>query len=344
MQGGCQQIDRARLEDRRIERQAHEPARREQTRTATRLRVIEKRKRRRNVALVVAGCLLVIGMIVLVLFLVTSGDKALKVPNIMGLTYKEAKERIESLKLTIEIDPKQDVSHESDVAGNKVMGQDPAEGKSAEKGTMVTVILKGVPDKSTSEDKNPGTTPSPPDNSQSTQPQTTQPQTTAPPALIAPVEGKPLYPFTKDASISCGHWESGSQDYPYFGAPRDGNTRTHAAIDIYPPGGEGATVKAMKDGTVIKVAPFYTRANGEVTYGVLIDHGDFVANYAELKPPSVGVGAAVKQGQVIGSVSGTLQLHFEKYEPGTKDWTHGWYGTRPANLLDPTQMMLDLGL
>jgi murein DD-endopeptidase MepM/ murein hydrolase activator NlpD len=100
----------------------------------------------------------------------------------------------------------------------------------------------------------------------------------------------------------------------------------------------------MKDGTVVKVASFYTRANGEVTYGVLIDHGNFVANYAELQSPSVAVGNAVKQGQVIGAVSGTEQLHFEMYDPGSGDWTGGWYGTRPANLRDPTQTMIDLGL
>jgi murein DD-endopeptidase MepM/ murein hydrolase activator NlpD len=67
-----------------------------------------------------------------------------------------------------------------------------------------------------------------------------------------------------------------------------------------------------------------------------------VANYAELKPPAVTAGAAVAQGQVIGQISGTEQLHLEQYAPGTADWTRGWYGERPTNLMDPTQLILDL--
>jgi PASTA domain/Peptidase family M23 len=308
--------------------------------------MLKKRNKRRNVALVVAGCLLALVILVIVL-IVTSGGKGVEVPDLLGLTYKEAKQRIKSAKLVIEIDPRQDVSDESQMEGKKVIAQDPAKGQSAEQGTLVTVILKGVPDKPTTRNGNNGTTPGPAGSTPSTQPQNTQPaepQTPAAPALVAPVEGKPVYPFTRDASIACGHWESGSQDYPYFGAPRDGNSRTHAGIDIYPQGGEGAAVRAMKDGTVIKLAPFYTRASGEVTYGLLVDHGDFVANYAELKPPGLGVGSAVKQGQVIGAISGTDQLHLEMYDPGTRDWTSGWYGTRPSNLRDPTQTMIDLGL
>lgn len=163
---------------------------------------------------------------------------------------------------------------------------------------------------------------------------------TAAPALIQPMDGAPKYPFTKDASIACGHWPQGSLDYPYFGAPRE-RTRIHAGIDIYPPAGVGTPVKAMKAGKVIKVEVFYTRATGEQTYGVLINHGDFVANYAELQPPSVKVGDAVGQGTLLGGISGTQQLHFEMYTPGTTNWLQ-WYGAQPANLLDPTAMMLQL--
>jgi murein DD-endopeptidase MepM/ murein hydrolase activator NlpD len=157
--------------------------------------------------------------------------------------------------------------------------------------------------------------------------------------LVAPISAKLKYPFTKNASIKCGRWNSMSQDYPYFGAPRDRNTRKHAGIDIYPAHGEGTPVKAIKAGKVIKVAPFYTRANGEVTYGVLIEHGDFVANYAELKRPVVRPETLVKKGQEIGRISGTKQLHFEQYTTGTKDWLR-WYGDCPSNLLDPTQIMV----
>lgn len=156
----------------------------------------------------------------------------------------------------------------------------------------------------------------------------------------APVEGGVIYPFTADGSVACGHWPEGSLDYPYFGAPREG-TRLHAGIDIYPAGGEGSPVRAMKDGRVLKVAVFYTRYTGEQTYAMLIDHGDFVVNYAELKPPELGTGDTVRAGQVMGYISGTRQLHLEMYSPGTTSWT-SWYGERPANLLDPTGMILGL--
>lgn len=160
--------------------------------------------------------------------------------------------------------------------------------------------------------------------------------------MCPPVEGQLLYPFTREESIACGHWPPGSTDYPYFGAPRNG-TRLHAGIDIYPPGGEGTPVRALKAGTVVTTGPFYTRYTGEVTYAILVDHGDFVADYAEVRPPEAWVrpGAPVARGQVIGYVSGTLQLHFEMYAPGTTSWEQ-WYGPQPANLRDPTQMMLGL--
>lgn len=44
---------------------------------------------------------------------------------------------------------------------------------------------------------------------------------------------------------------------------------------------------------------------------------------------------------MIGHISGTKQLHFEMYTTGTTEWVW-WYGEQPANLLDPTGMMLEL--
>ena len=165
------------------------------------------------------------------------------------------------------------------------------------------------------------------------------PPAPAAPALVAPMDSKPLYPYTKAESMACGHWGAGSTDYPYFGAPRE-NSRLHAGVDVYPATGVGTPVKAIKDGKVIKVGLFYTRADGEKTYGVLVDHGGFVANYAELHP-SVSAGDTVKQGAVIGTVSGTKQLHFELYTAGTTNWIN-WYGAQPANLVDPTNTMINL--
>lgn len=159
------------------------------------------------------------------------------------------------------------------------------------------------------------------------------------PEVLAPFDDFPLYPFTRDESIACGAWPPGSLDYPYFGAPREG-TRLHAGIDIYPPEGPGAEVLAMKAGTVIRVEPFYTRYTGEVTWEVLVDHGDYIVNYGEVYPPALSVGDHLEQGDLVGLVSGTRQLHLELYAPGTTDWLL-WYGPQPANLLDPTPIMLE---
>ena len=160
--------------------------------------------------------------------------------------------------------------------------------------------------------------------------------------MCAPVQGPLSYPFTADGSIACGQWPAGSTDYPYFGAPREG-TRLHAGVDIYPATGEGTPVRAVKDGTVIKTGPFYTMPTGEQTCAVLVDHGDFVANYGEVRPPEAWVrpGAHLSRCQVFTSVSGTVQLHFEMYAPGTTSWSQ-WYGPQPANQLDPTPEMLEV--
>lgn len=158
--------------------------------------------------------------------------------------------------------------------------------------------------------------------------------------VTAPFDGKPKYPFTKRDALQCGRWRSESLDLPYFGAPRDGNARKHAGVDLYPDKGAGTPVKAILDGIVIKVAPFYTRKNGEITYGILIDHGEFVANYSELRKPTIKSGAKINQRQVIGYISGTKQLHFDLYTKGTTDWAF-WYKDKPENLLDPTPMMVE---
>jgi murein DD-endopeptidase MepM/ murein hydrolase activator NlpD len=91
---------------------------------------------------------------------------------------------------------------------------------------------------------------------------------------------------------------------------------------------------------VIRIAPFYKRRNGEITYALLIDHKEYVANYAELRKPTLVTGSVVKKKQTIGFLSGTKQLHFELYRPGTAAWmSWSWYGEMPPNLIDPTDMM-----
>lgn len=159
-------------------------------------------------------------------------------------------------------------------------------------------------------------------------------------AMAFPFDGPVKYPFTKRDSHACGRWRSGSQDYPYFGAPRDGSARRHVGIDLYPLKGEGAPVKAIQDGTVIRLSPFYKRAGGEMTYALLVDHRGYVVNYAELRKPALVEGSAVTKSQTIGFTSSTKQLHLEFYAPGTRGWmSWSWYGAMPANLLDPTDLM-----
>jgi murein DD-endopeptidase MepM/ murein hydrolase activator NlpD len=157
--------------------------------------------------------------------------------------------------------------------------------------------------------------------------------------IASPFDGALKYPFTKQDSQKCGRWRSGSQDYPYFGAPRDGNTRRHTGIDLYPVKAAGTPIKAIRDGRVIRVAPFYQRRCGEMTYAVLVDHGEYVANYAELRKPTLSAGAIVGKKQPLGFLSGTKQLHFELYSPGTEQWL-SWNEIMPPNLIDPTDMMM----
>jgi murein DD-endopeptidase MepM/ murein hydrolase activator NlpD len=307
------------------------------------------KRKRRLIVVSIAGAALLVGIAVLVTLLVTAGSgKYTKVPEIEGLTYSQARAALKKANLDIRVDPGQEVAALK-IERKKVGYQSPVKGAKAERGSVVTVSLLDVPskqdDKEASAQTAPATAPAQQEAAPAPAPAPEPAPAAAAPApapdsgLSAPLEGRPLYPLTADGSIACGHWESGSHDYPYFGAPRD-NGRKHAGIDIYPPAGRGAPVHAVKGGTVIKVAPFYTRADGEVTYGVVINHGDFVANYAEIQP-SVSVGQNVGRNQVIGAVSGTVQLHFEQYAAGTTNWLN-WYGDQPGNLLDPTATMNQL--
>lgn len=52
--------------------------------------------------------------------------------------------------------------------------------------------------------------------------------------IAPPFDGVLKYPFTKRDSLRCGHWRAGSQDYPYFGAPRGRNTRSQQGLIFIP--------------------------------------------------------------------------------------------------------------
>jgi len=306
------------------------------------------RRKRSLIVLSAVGAALLVSIAVVIVVLATGGsDKYTRVPEIEGLTYNKAKAELKKVNLDIRVDPTQDVANLK-IDKKKVGYQHPVKGANAEKGSVVTVALLEVPSKGEDAQSKASTAPA---STPAAQPEATpapapEPAPAPAPAapapdsgLSAPLEGHPLYPLTADGSIACGHWESGSTDYPYFGAPRN-NSRKHAGVDIYPPAGRGAPVHALKAGTVVKIGEYYTRADGEVTYGVVINHGDFVANYAEIHP-SVSVGQQVGRNQVIGTVGGTVQLHFEQYSAGTTTWVW-WYGDKPGNLLDPTALMNQL--
>lgn len=89
---------------------------------------------------VIAAGSLIAGTVVL---LARSGGGP-KVPDVVGATYDEARERVESADLSIEIDPMQDSS--SECGGLTVEEQDPKPGTRACEGDVVIVRLKGLKD------------------------------------------------------------------------------------------------------------------------------------------------------------------------------------------------------
>jgi len=105
------------------------------------------------------------------------------------------------------------------------------------------------------------------------------------------------------------------KDARRFGASR--GHRKHAGIDLYAPA--GTIVRAMANGVVILVRPFYME-----TWVIEINHGNFIARYGELdKDPSnifVENGDKVSRGDKIGKVGKLVgikvpsnMLHLEMY-------------------------------
>lgn len=129
-----------------------------------------------------------------------------------------------------------------------------------------------------------------------------------------------------------------------FGAPRDG--RHHAGIDLY--GYAGDPVLAIADGTIVNTQTFHLG-----TDAVLVEHDGLVALYGEVERGSwndfgVGEGSRVRRGDpiarigcMVGSPSNceSHMLHFEAYAPGTRG-NEQWHGTPPAELRDPTIVLL----
>ncbi|MFH1151422.1 MAG: N-acetylmuramoyl-L-alanine amidase [Actinomycetota bacterium] len=145
-------------------------------------------------AMIVAGAVLAVGVLAggLVLFYVlfAGGNR---VPNVVGLTYDQARKRVEAAGFYIEIDPMQDSSGKC--GDLEVTEQDPKAGTDAGEELMVTVRLKGLhetPEFSGVQSTTP-LSPSP-------EPQPEQPAASAP-APAPPAGG----PTTHQVCIDPGH-------------------------------------------------------------------------------------------------------------------------------------------
>lgn len=131
-----------------------------------------------------------------------------------------------------------------------------------------------------------------------------------------------------------------------FGAARsEPPGRRHAAVDLY--AGDGSPIVALADGVVVGTVFGY--AIGAGLEAVAVDHASFSCVYAEIRLSDVArrAGARVRAGDRLGTGArngdGNVMLHLETWKRGRapKTWTQ-WIGTPPADLLDPTRMLLAL--
>jgi Bacterial SH3 domain/Peptidase family M23 len=146
----------------------------------------------------------------------------------------------------------------------------------------------------------------------------------------------PLFPLHERPRES---FESGGRQFRFS---RDGGARIHAACDLIAP--VGTPVRAMEDGRTIRPP----RTFFQDTISLEVDHGGFVARYAEMSHTAPGLdraGAAVSRGQTIGFVgrlnSGRSMLHLELYagtETGDLSTRRPPFRRR-ADLLDPTDFL-----
>lgn len=134
-----------------------------------------------------------------------------------------------------------------------------------------------------------------------------------------------------------------------FLADRSNKKRYHVGVDIFCSDGE--EVVACADGRVVAFFKFYMTNAGEQSYALLVEHGDFVINYGEVKadsPTRYGwqVGSQVQAGQKIARVSSTNMIHFETYRTGTtvsSRWMQN-EAAPPPSLRDPTNFLINLAV
>lgn len=114
----------------------------ELTRAALRYERTAKRRHARNTALLVVGIIAMGAVAAGVILLLTLKSGGLTVPKVVGMKYEEARKKVESAGLFIEIDSMQDSSGNCDKL--QVETQDPKQGTGAETNDTVTVRLKGL--------------------------------------------------------------------------------------------------------------------------------------------------------------------------------------------------------
>lgn len=129
-----------------------------------------------------------------------------------------------------------------------------------------------------------------------------------------------------------------------FGSCRNNCNRLHAGADLYT--NTGSIIYAIANGEIIDFYEFYLG-----TYALVIDHGDFVVRYGEIKgklPQGMRIGARVRQGQgiaYVGRLIGLSQdmLHFERYAGwarGSLTDTGNYPYQRRSDLVNPTQDLI----
>ena len=110
----------------KIDQRLTESARTTETRADIRRMRDEKRRRLRRKRLLIVCSLLAAGIALVVVLIVASPGKRLpKVPDVIGLTYKQAKNKVEAVGLVIDIHPLQNTSKIKDIERLKVQTQSP---------------------------------------------------------------------------------------------------------------------------------------------------------------------------------------------------------------------------
>jgi hypothetical protein len=123
-----------------------------------------------------------------------------------------------------------------------------------------------------------------------------------------------------------------------FGSWRNRGKRLHAAVDLEEP--VGKEIYAVANGTVVDYYDFYRG-----TMALVVDHGEFVVRYGEIKRKTKGIkiGAKIQKGQLIGRIGkligmGRSMLHFEMYSGDAQGPLTVYSGKyrRRKDLIDPT--------